>query len=68
MEQGMAHSNSAFRRMYAPDRLTLGMFLSTEAFDGDEKKRTDAERLIRFADDAALPWGELRGSGRASGA
>ncbi|PWK14926.1 TIGR03571 family LLM class oxidoreductase [Tumebacillus permanentifrigoris] len=46
-----AGEHPAFRRMYGQDRLTLGVFMSIEAFDGDERKREQQERLARYADD-----------------
>lgn len=37
--------------MYERDRLTLGVFMAIEAFDGDEQQRDLQERIARFADD-----------------
>ena len=40
-----------FRRMFAPGRLTLGVFFPIEAFQGDEPTMRDQERLARRAEE-----------------
>ena len=47
-----------FQRMFAPGRLTLGVFFPIEAFKGDEPTMRDQERLARRAEslDFAALW------------
>jgi luciferase-type oxidoreductase len=40
-----------FRRMFAPGRLTVGVFFPIEAFSGDEPTMRGQERLARHAED-----------------
>ena len=40
-----------FRRMFAPGRLTLGLFFPIEAFERDEPTMRDQERLARRAEE-----------------
>jgi luciferase-type oxidoreductase len=40
-----------FRKMFAPGRLTLGVFFPIEAFQGDEPTMRDQERLARRAEE-----------------
>lgn len=40
-----------FQSMFAPDRLTLGVFFPIEAFKSDEPTMRDQERLARRAED-----------------
>jgi luciferase-type oxidoreductase len=40
-----------FRRMFAPGRLTLGVFFPIEAFEGDEPTMRDQERLAHRAEE-----------------
>lgn len=40
-----------FRRMFAPNRLTLGLFFPIEAFAGDRPAMRDQERLARRAEE-----------------
>jgi luciferase-type oxidoreductase len=40
-----------FRRMFAPGRLTLGIFFPIEAFPGDQPTMRDQERLARRAEE-----------------
>ncbi|BCJ86686.1 TIGR03571 family LLM class oxidoreductase [Effusibacillus dendaii] len=49
-----AMKNRVFRRMYAPDRLTLGVFMSIEAFDGDPALQEDQERIAKMADESGF--------------
>src|SRR5690348_8080037 len=48
-----AHPSDAtgFRKMFAPDRLTLGAFFPIEAFQGDEPTMRGQERLARRAEE-----------------
>ncbi len=48
MNQAM--KNQVYRRMYAPDRLTLGLFMSIEAFDGDPALQEEQEQIAKLAD------------------
>jgi luciferase-type oxidoreductase len=48
MSQAMNHG--AFRQMFAQDRLTLGVFMPIEAFDGDFSKQEEQVRLVKYAD------------------
>lgn len=50
-----AMKNRAFRRMYAPEKLTLGVFMNIEAFDGDLALQTEQERIAKLADERAIP-------------
>ncbi|MBL0385700.1 TIGR03571 family LLM class oxidoreductase [Tumebacillus sp. ITR2] len=50
----LVFSNAAYRGMYGRDRLTLGVFLTAEAFDGEEAKREEQERIVKFADEAGF--------------
>jgi luciferase-type oxidoreductase len=40
-----------FQRMFAPDRLTVGVFFPIEAFQGDQPTMRDQERLARRAEE-----------------
>src|SRR4029078_4197747 len=40
-----------FRKMFAPGRLTFGVFFPIEAFQGDEPTMRDQERLARRAEE-----------------
>lgn len=40
-----------FRRMFAPDRITLGVFFPIEAFQGDQPTMRNQERLARHAEE-----------------
>jgi luciferase-type oxidoreductase len=42
---------AGFRRMFAPDRLTVGVFFPIEAFQGDEPTMRNQERLARRAEE-----------------
>jgi luciferase-type oxidoreductase len=42
---------AGFRRMFAPGRLTVGVFFPIEAFPGDEPTMRGQERLARHAED-----------------
>ena len=42
---------AGFRRMFAPGRLTVGVFFPIEAFSGDEPTMRGQERLARHAED-----------------
>jgi luciferase-type oxidoreductase len=42
---------AGFRRMFAPDRLTVGVFFPIEAFPRDEPTMRDQERLARRAEE-----------------
>ena len=42
---------NGFRRMFAPGRLTLGVFFPIEAFTGDRPTMRDQERLARRAEE-----------------
>ncbi|MCU1441788.1 MAG: 5,10-methylene tetrahydromethanopterin reductase [Rhodoglobus sp.] len=46
-----AIDNRAFRQMFAPERLTLGVFFPIEAFHGDRPTMRDQERLARRAEE-----------------
>jgi luciferase-type oxidoreductase len=46
-----ASSSPGFRRMFAPGRLTLGLFFPIEAFERDEPTMRDQERLARRAEE-----------------
>ncbi len=43
--------SKGFRRMFAPGRLTLGVFFPIEAFSGDQPLMRDQERLARRAEE-----------------
>lgn len=43
--------SAGFRGMFAPDRLSLGIFFPIEAFERDEPKMHDQPRLARRADE-----------------
>ena len=43
--------SAGFRRMFAPDRLSLGLFFPIEAFEGDEPRMRDQARLARSAEE-----------------
>lgn len=43
--------SSGFRRMFAPDRLTLGVFFPIEAFPGDQPSMLGQEGLARRAEE-----------------
>lgn len=43
--------SAGFRRMFAPDRLSLGLFFPIEAFAGDEPSMRDQSRLARRAEE-----------------
>lgn len=45
-----AMQNKAFRRMYAPDKLTLGVFMNMEEFKGDRALQTEQEQIAKLAD------------------
>src|ERR1700730_15866935 len=45
-----ASDPKGFRKMYAPERLTLGVFFPIEAFEGDEPTMQGQERLARRAE------------------
>lgn len=47
-----AMNNWVFRRMYAPDKLTLGVFMTIEAFDGDAALQVEQEQIAKMADDS----------------
>ena len=44
-----------FRRMFAPGRLTLGVFFPIEAFQGDQPTMRNQERLARRAEELGFP-------------
>lgn len=46
-----ADAGQGFRKMFAPGRLTLGVFFPIEAFQGDEPKMRDQERRARRAEE-----------------
>ncbi|HEY2154161.1 MAG TPA: LLM class oxidoreductase [Isosphaeraceae bacterium] len=46
-----AEEPQGFRRMFAPGRLTLGVFFPIEAFPGDQPTLRDQERLARRAEE-----------------
>lgn len=46
-----AADSVGFRRMFAPDRLSLGVFFPIEAFERDEPAMRDQERLARRAEE-----------------
>lgn len=46
-----ASDSSGFQRMFAPDRLTLGVFFPIEAFSGDQPTMLGQERLARRAEE-----------------
>lgn len=48
---GPAHTAFGFRRMFAPGRLTLGLFFPIEAFEGDRPTMADQERLAKRAEE-----------------
>jgi luciferase-type oxidoreductase len=43
--------SAGFRRMFAPDRLSLGVFFPIEAFERDEPTMRDQQRLAKRAED-----------------
>jgi len=43
--------SAGFRRMFAADRLSLGVFFPIEAFQGDEPRMRDQQRLARRAEE-----------------
>lgn len=43
--------SAGFRRMFAPDRLSLGIFFPIEAFERDEPQMHDQPRLARRAEE-----------------
>lgn len=47
----LAMKNAAFRRMYAPDQLTLGVFMTIEAFDGERALQEEQESIAKLADE-----------------
>ncbi|HSK39628.1 MAG TPA: LLM class flavin-dependent oxidoreductase, partial [Arenibaculum sp.] len=49
-----AESAAGFRRMFAPGRLTLGLFFPIEAFKGDRPTMTGQEALAARAEDAGF--------------
>ena len=51
-QQVIAQASEAigFQKMFAPDRLTLGVFFPIEAFSGDEPTMVGQERLARRAE------------------
>jgi hypothetical protein len=53
--------SKAFQRMFAPDRMTLGVFFSIEAFRGDEPMMRNQERLASRAEE--LGFAALHGGG-----
>lgn len=46
-----ASESKGFRRMFAPGRLTLGVFFPIEAYPGDRPTMRDQERLARRAEE-----------------
>lgn len=46
-----AGDSAGFRRMFAPGRLTLGVFFPIEAFQGDQPTLRDQERLAHRAEE-----------------
>src|SRR4029078_12605428 len=49
-EADRTSESEGFRRMFAPDRLTVGVFFPIEAFERDEPAIQDQERLARQAE------------------
>jgi hypothetical protein len=49
-KSGLVSENPGFRRMFARDRLTLGVFLPIEAFEREEPTLRDQETLVRRAE------------------
>jgi luciferase-type oxidoreductase len=49
-EADRTSESEGFRRMFAPDRLTVGVFFPIEAFERDEPAMQDQERLARQAE------------------
>jgi luciferase-type oxidoreductase len=47
-----AMENKTFRRMYAPDKLTLGVFMNIEEFQGDRALQDEQERIAKLADES----------------
>ena len=45
------NDSAGFRRMFAPDRLSLGVFFPIEAFERDEPSMRDQPRLARRAEE-----------------
>ena len=43
--------SAGFRRMFTPDRLSLGVFFPIEAFERDEPSMRDQQRLARRAEE-----------------
>jgi alkanesulfonate monooxygenase SsuD/methylene tetrahydromethanopterin reductase-like flavin-dependent oxidoreductase (luciferase family) len=46
-----ASDSNGFKKMFAPGRLTLGVFFLIEAFERDEPTMRHQERLARRAED-----------------
>jgi luciferase-type oxidoreductase len=46
-----ASDSKGFRQMFAPGRMTLGVFFPIEAYEGDAPTMRDQERLARRADE-----------------
>ena len=46
-----ASDANGFRKMFAPGRLTLGVFFPIEAFKGDQPTMRNQERLARRAEE-----------------
>ena len=57
-EAASISDSPGFRRMFAPDRLSLGVFFPIEAFERDEPSMRDQPRLARRAEelDFAALW------------
>jgi luciferase-type oxidoreductase len=49
-KEARASESRGFKKMFAPGRLTLGVFFPIEAFRGDEPTMRDQERLARRAE------------------
>lgn len=47
---GSVQGSAGFRRMFAPGRLTVGVFFPIEAYSGDRPAMADQERLARRAE------------------
>jgi luciferase-type oxidoreductase len=45
------HDSAGFRRMFAPGRLSLGVFFPIESFERDEPTMRDQPRLARRAEE-----------------
>src|SRR4051794_5565059 len=48
--KGRVSDNNGFRKMFAPDRLSLGVFFPIEAFPRDEPTMQGQERLAQRAE------------------